>query len=392
MVTYAMAVQGNRVPIIEPNDPLYIHPSDFPGQTLVANIFDGENFDSWKRTFLRALSSKNKVGFVDGTVAQPVADAPTFSYWQRCNDLVASWILNSLHKDISGSILYCNTAAEMWTELTERFGQSNKTKLFQVKKELSAISQENSDIASYYTRAKKLWDEFAAVDDMPRCSCKKCECGINTALVKYTQEQNMIHFLMGLNDSYTSVRGSLLMMDPLPSLGQTYSLLIQEERQRQVKNSGHFLSDSASSFNAGTQRISYQPTYKKTEGRRPFCEHCKKLGHTMEKCYKLHGYPNKPFARQKGGKYANNVWTEAENQKETASSSSVSSVTLPGLDADQSKQLMQFLANLHAGKQQSTHGAGDSQGFFGSQSFTSVNMAGIFSPSFQSSPHRTSRL
>jgi len=68
MVTYAMAVQGNRVPIIEPNDPLYIHPSDFPGQTLVANIFDGENFDSWKRTFLRALSSKNKVGFVDGTV------------------------------------------------------------------------------------------------------------------------------------------------------------------------------------------------------------------------------------------------------------------------------------------------------------------------------------
>ena len=53
--------------------------------------------------------------------------------------------------DISGSILYCNTAAEMWAELTERFGLSNKAKLFQVKKELSAISQENSDIASYYT-------------------------------------------------------------------------------------------------------------------------------------------------------------------------------------------------------------------------------------------------
>ena len=173
MVTYAMAVQGNRTPLIEPSDPMFIHPSDYPGQLLVANAFDGENFDSWKRTFLRALSSKNKVGFVDGKIAQPAADSPLLPYWQRCNDLVASWILNSLHKDISGSILYCNTAAEMWSELTDRFGQSNKAKLFQIKKELSAISQENSDIASYYTRAKKIWDEFSAVDDMPRCTCKK---------------------------------------------------------------------------------------------------------------------------------------------------------------------------------------------------------------------------
>ena len=125
---------------------------------------------------------------------------------------------------------------------------------------------------------------------MSRCTCKKCECRINTALVKYTQEQNMIHFFMGLNDSYTSVIGSLLMMNPLASLGQTYSLLIQEERQRQVRNAGHFLSDSASSFNAGTQKVSYQPTHKRTEGRRPFCEHCKRPGHTMEK---FHGYPNK---------------------------------------------------------------------------------------------------
>jgi len=68
-------------------------------------------------------------------------------------------------------VLYCNTAAEMWGELVERFGQSNKARLFQVKKELSGISQGDSDIASYYTRAKRTWDEFAAVDDIPRCTC-----------------------------------------------------------------------------------------------------------------------------------------------------------------------------------------------------------------------------
>jgi len=390
MISYAMAVQGNpaptqsnRAPLIEPNDPMFIHPSDHPGQILVANAFDGENFDSWKRTFLRALSSKNKVGFVDGTVVQPAADSPLFPYWQRCNDLVASWILNSLHKDISGSILYCNTAAEMWTELAERFGQSNKAKLFQVKKELSGISQGDFDIASYYTRAKRLWDEFALVDDMPRCTCKKCECGINVALGKYTQEQNMIHFLMGLNDSYTSVRGSLLMMKPLPSLGQTYSLLIQEERQRQVKTAGNFLSESASSFNAGTQRISYQPPHRKVEGRKTsqyFCEHCKRPGHTMEKCFKLHGYPPKqqPY-KPKGARYANNAWGEEvvqpESSKNTVSvnSPSAAPVILPGLDVEQSKQLVQFLANMQMNRQQSVSPEPSNSSLSGS----SAHMAGI---------------
>jgi len=167
------------------------------------------------------------------------------------------------------SVLYCNTIAKMWGELLERFGHSNKAKLFQVKKELSSISPGDANIASYYTQAKKIWDEFATVDNMPRCTCGKCECGISTTLAKYPQKHNMIHFCIGLNDSYISVRGSLLMMSPLPSLVQTYSLLIQEERQRQVNSAGHFLSDSASSLNV-QQRI---------EQRRPsqyFCDHCKR--------------------------------------------------------------------------------------------------------------------
>lgn len=93
------------MPVIEPNDPMFIHPSDHPGQILVADVFNGEDFESWKRTFLIALSSKNKVGFIDGKVSRPADNSPLLSYyWQRCNDLVASWILNSLHKDILGTV------------------------------------------------------------------------------------------------------------------------------------------------------------------------------------------------------------------------------------------------------------------------------------------------
>jgi len=86
------------------------------------------------------------------------------------------------------------------------------------------------DIASYYTKAKQLWDESHAVSGVPKCTCAKRECGVNGRLQEYTEERKLIQFLMGLNSSYTAVRGNMLMMSPFPSMSQAYSLLIQEER------------------------------------------------------------------------------------------------------------------------------------------------------------------
>ena len=51
---------------------------------------------------------------------------------------------------------------------------------------------------------------------------------------------------MGLNNDYNAVRGNILMMSPLPSINQVYSMLIQEEKQREIRSTGHFLADSAS--------------------------------------------------------------------------------------------------------------------------------------------------
>ena len=44
---------------------------------------------------------------------------------------------------------------------------------------------------------------------------------------------------MGLNDLYSQIKGQILLMDPLPSINKVYSLLIQEERQRNVGNNSN---------------------------------------------------------------------------------------------------------------------------------------------------------
>jgi len=46
--------------------------------------------------------------------------------------MVASWLLNSMINEIAEAFLYVNSAAQLWEELTERFGQSNGPLLYKL--------------------------------------------------------------------------------------------------------------------------------------------------------------------------------------------------------------------------------------------------------------------
>ncbi|XP_070017855.1 uncharacterized protein [Nicotiana sylvestris] len=59
---------------------------------------------------------------------------------------------------------------------------------------------------------------------------------------------------MGLNVTYTGVRGNTIMMQPSPTIDRAYYLLLQEERQKGIQSIGHYPSDS-SSFAATTQKF-----------------------------------------------------------------------------------------------------------------------------------------
>lgn len=46
--------------------------------------------------------------------------------------MVTSWLLNSLSREIVASVLYSKTAENLWTDLEDRFDQSNGAKLYQL--------------------------------------------------------------------------------------------------------------------------------------------------------------------------------------------------------------------------------------------------------------------
>lgn len=93
--TETQSGNGNQ---IDASHPLYFHSSDSPGMSLVNFTFDGRGFQGWRRTIIIALSAKNKLGFIDGTCKISEPNSSQYQAWSRCNDMVTSWLLNSLSK------------------------------------------------------------------------------------------------------------------------------------------------------------------------------------------------------------------------------------------------------------------------------------------------------
>ncbi|KAJ0105728.1 hypothetical protein Patl1_18391 [Pistacia atlantica] len=63
--------------------PYYLHPFDHPGLIFVTNPLSesGDHYFTWRRSFMNALHSKNKAGFVDGTLKKPDVASPDFQPW-----------------------------------------------------------------------------------------------------------------------------------------------------------------------------------------------------------------------------------------------------------------------------------------------------------------------
>jgi hypothetical protein len=136
-----------------PSSPHYLHPSDNSSLILIPEPLTGDNFHSWFRSMDMALTIKNKLGFVDGSIREPEVNPRSFlhAHWKRCKTIVITWILNCVSKQIHASVLYKPTAYIIWKELQEKFSQSNGPQIFQLEKDIGSLIQNQNPVSEYYT-------------------------------------------------------------------------------------------------------------------------------------------------------------------------------------------------------------------------------------------------
>jgi hypothetical protein len=299
--TFKDSFPNNRS--IDPSNPLFLNSGENPALILVGSPLTGENYNTWSRSMLVSLSAKNKIGFVNGSICEPPEHDDLFPAWTRCNDMVVSWILHVVSSDIKSSIIYITSSKIMWEDLKDRYSQRNGPRIFQLQKSIAATFQENSNVSQYFTQLKTLWEELNNYSPMSICNC--CNCGRVKSILEFHSQERVYQFLMGLNDSFSAVRAQILLTDPLPPLNKVFSLIIQEEKQREisVNSMSHesaalltksVLNPSSSQMNEPTALMTKSnlgSRFAKPNFRKPICSHCGLSGHTIEKCYKVHGFP-----------------------------------------------------------------------------------------------------
>ncbi|KHN31611.1 hypothetical protein glysoja_045515, partial [Glycine soja] len=92
--------------LLNPHSPYYVHSSENPSISLVSSLLDPTNYNSWCRSMSIALSAKNKLEFIDGSLPPPVPNHALHTVWKRSNNMMVSWLIHSVSPLIRQSILW----------------------------------------------------------------------------------------------------------------------------------------------------------------------------------------------------------------------------------------------------------------------------------------------
>ncbi|XP_057981102.1 uncharacterized protein LOC131166525 [Malania oleifera] len=179
----------------------------------------------------RALRIKNKLGFIDGSIREPIdPDSSLMDHWLRCNDIVITWLQNSMSVDIKCNTLYAKTAHQLWVELEHHLAQQNAPRIYEIKQGIAALMQQQDS------------EE------------KRREISSD------------------------------------PSLTEPLALLVKDNTRQLTPQNSSQRRDKYYCSHCKIHGHSLERCFKANSSK-PVCNHCHIPGHTTEKCYKLHGYP-----------------------------------------------------------------------------------------------------
>ena len=214
-------------PTQNPSSPYFVHPNETPSISMVSEILTGPNYYTWARSMRRAMIGKNKFGFLNGTITPPDQFHPLYPAWERCNNLIHTWLMNSLSPAIKKSVDAIENVGDIWRILRERFSQGDLTRIGRLQHELYALQQGALSVSAYFTELSGLWEELDCYRPVYTCACQvRCSCVAARNPPIHREQDYIIRFLTGLNDEYENARSQILMMEPVPSLNKVFSMIL----------------------------------------------------------------------------------------------------------------------------------------------------------------------
>ncbi|XP_071712853.1 uncharacterized protein [Rutidosis leptorrhynchoides] len=340
------------------SDPLYLHSNDTTGTPITSIKLKGtENYNIWSRSMKLALSTKNKIGFINGSVLRSKTDEVLASQWDRCNSVVLSWILGSVTEDLYCGQIFSTNATDVWNELKETYDKIDTSIIFNLHQQINTLKQNDSTLYEYYHKLNTLWKQYDAMVSSPDCTCGAvaCSCEAGTSHKEHKKMMKLMQFLMGLSDEYTTVRSNILLRDSVLDVKEAYAIISREESHKGISvdktgktQASAFVAQSNNTFNkAGNNSENYQNNnYNRSQNQTLKCKKCNKLGHTIDRCFEIIGYP--PSFRRRVSGNQHNVNSGNKSYANNSVSNKDDSVSVNSAPASLTQdQLMKLLSLIN---------------------------------------------
>ncbi|KAM1397765.1 hypothetical protein ACFX2I_015308 [Malus domestica] len=132
-----------------------------PNQRLSSVLLNEFNYLSWARDVSLVLGGRSKLGFINGSHPTPKVTSPKYEGWLCKDQLVMSWLLNSMERKIAEIFNYSESSLTLWTTVKEMYGnQNNSARIFQLKKDISNIQQEGKTFVQHLGSLRNMWNEM----------------------------------------------------------------------------------------------------------------------------------------------------------------------------------------------------------------------------------------
>ncbi|KAF3778361.1 hypothetical protein EJ110_NYTH32764 [Nymphaea thermarum] len=251
---------------------------------------DGSNYEIWRRVFMMSVKGHRKKHVIEEE--EPLNKTGKYSTWEEDNNIVMSWIMNSVQAHITPTIAYYTSAKHMWEFLKQSYSHDkNMSKVLQVEEELLKLQQCDSDLAQYFASVKSTYERLKAL----RPPCQSC--------YKTHFEQHMVaKFLAGLSPDFAVAKAQMLTGAEIPDLAEAYNRLSRLAVTLSPSSTDAPSSALAAPGGRGQSLAisgSRGQTFNRGRGGRSSggghgrfqCTFCGRLGHLEDRCWNKHGRP-----------------------------------------------------------------------------------------------------
>ncbi|KAH9725751.1 retrovirus-related pol polyprotein from transposon RE1 [Citrus sinensis] len=259
-----------------------------PSLKLSSVALNGLNYVPWSRAVTLSLGGKRKLGYTNGNSVCPDSKDPKYEDWIANDQLVRSWILNSMEPHIAEIFTFSNSSKELWDSISELYGSNNNSaRVFELKCEIAVAEQGDKTFSEHLGYLKKLWDEL---------NMYRPFTADPIVLQQRVEEDKNFSLLSSLKPEYENLRSNILMAPKLPSFSIVCQTIQREETRKKTMNADvKVTSEKLESHALVAEKNDRKEKYGKSnrnKGKREIyhCDHCGKNGHTKDRCWDL--YPH----------------------------------------------------------------------------------------------------